>query len=538
MAKKAKTSNSHSAGNGVASSGTVNTTGNVAYSTNSNNSNNTPSVPANNPFYYPPPGMYPYLPVPTQMAMPMQYYPSYTLPTNNQVSTATNNTFVANPPSVNSAPWHKTAAVRPSYSTAVAPASAKVNIQVSRQPAPVSTGNGVRPISVPSTVTVTSKWSAPMKAYVERCFATCKSPAEKDAMEEILRVKIKSVLGEGRMNGIAWEREAIPAVNKTPSAKSVGTPHQSPLKGSLSDSKGSPDDSKLLERQKRFAADEREFRLQQARNRLALQNVSIADNQADVPDWDEETIVGTCQKLEKPYLRLTSAPDPATVRPLPVLKRALEWLKEKWRTGGVEYGFICDQFKSLRQDMTVQRIKSDFTVAVYEIHARIAIEQGDWGEYNQCQTQLKQLYRSGLHGSEPEFLAYRLLYLLQCGDKLGVNEFLQQLLLLQKPEGPVEHALAVQEAVNVGSHARLFKLYRLAPNMGVYLMDLLVQRERLRAFKAMLRGYRPSLSLALLQSTLGFDGDDQGFKEWLKGLGVIGTSTSLDCKEISSLLIE
>lgn len=31
-------------------------------------------------------------------------------------------------------------------------------------------------------------------------------------------------------------------------------------------------------------------------------------------DWDALTIKGTCQKIEKPYLRLTSAPDPATVR--------------------------------------------------------------------------------------------------------------------------------------------------------------------------------------------------------------------------------
>ena len=293
-----------------------------------------------------------------------------------------------------------------------------------------------------------------------------------------------------------------------------------------------------MERQKRFEADEREFRLQQARNRLALQNVSIADNQADVPDWDEETIVGTCQKLEKPYLRLTSAPDPATVRPLPVLKRALEWLKDKWRAGGVEYGFICDQFKSLRQDVTVQRIKSEFTVSVYEIHARIAIEQGDWGEYNQCQTQLKQLYRSGLKGSEQEFLAYRLLYLLQCGDKLGICEFLQkESINAEDASGPVEHALAVQEALQVGNHARLFELYRAAPNMGVYLMDLLVQRERLRAFKAILRAYRPGISLDLIQRRLGFGGDEGECKEWLKGIGVTGSS-NLDCKQTLSLLIE
>ena len=44
------------------------------------------------------------------------------------------------------------------------------------------------------------------------------------------------------------------------------------------------------------------------------------------------------------------------------------------------------------------------------MHARTALECNDLNEYNQCQTQLKQLYSSGLNGSEMEFIAYRILY--------------------------------------------------------------------------------------------------------------------------------
>jgi hypothetical protein len=94
-----------------------------------------------------------------------------------------------------------------------------------------------------------------------------------------------------------------------------------------------------------------------------------------VLDWDIHTIIGACTDLEKSYLRLTSAPDPGTVRPLAVLVRTLAHLRKKWKKGKVAYTWICDQFKSLRQDLTVQRIRSDFSVEVYERHARIALEK-------------------------------------------------------------------------------------------------------------------------------------------------------------------
>ena len=41
------------------------------------------------------------------------------------------------------------------------------------------------------------------------------------------------------------------------------------------------------------------------------------------------TVVGTCQELEKKYLRLTSAPDPRTVRPEPVLRKTLEHIRNR-----------------------------------------------------------------------------------------------------------------------------------------------------------------------------------------------------------------
>jgi SAC3 family protein LENG8/THP3 len=68
------------------------------------------------------------------------------------------------------------------------------------------------------------------------------------------------------------------------------------------------------------------------------------------------TIKGTNTTVEKHYYRLTSAPDPAEVRPEPVLKQALKLFKTKWEEGKADYKWIDDMFRALRQDMTVQRI--------------------------------------------------------------------------------------------------------------------------------------------------------------------------------------
>lgn len=218
-------------------------------------------------------------------------------------------------------------------------------------------------------------------------------------------------------------------------------------------------------------------------NTGASHHQQLSPSRSSTPDSNGEPagpVVGTSEKLEKSYLRLTSAPNPALVRPERVLRQSLDLLKKKWRQHG-DYGYICDQFKAVRQDLTVQRIRNDFTVLVYEIHARIALEKGDLGEYNQCQTQLMALYRQGLKGNPIEFKAYRVLYFIHTANQAALNNAMADLTAAEKKEEPIRHALQVRSALALGNYHRFFQLYLATPNMGAYLMDMFANRERLVA---------------------------------------------------------
>ncbi|OCF44339.1 nuclear protein [Kwoniella heveanensis CBS 569] len=243
---------------------------------------------------------------------------------------------------------------------------------------------------------------------------------------------------------------------------------------------------------------------------LGYSGEEVMEVDPNVIDWDKHTIRGTSTKLEKSYLRLTSEPSPADIRPLHVLQQTLQLLKSKWKDNH-NYAYAVDQFKSMRQDLTVQRIKNEFTVEVYEIHARIALEAKDLGEYNQCQTMLRQLYELGLKGHPQEFLSYRIMYLLHTRNRSDMATLLAQLTPAEKQDPGVKHALDVHAALATSNYVRFFRLFLSAPNMSGYIMDHFVERERIAALAIMSKGYM-TLSLPYITQSLAFDSEEEADK--------------------------
>lgn len=233
------------------------------------------------------------------------------------------------------------------------------------------------------------------------------------------------------------------------------------------------DDSRLRSRAARFAA------------HLAVHTADEFDEpNEEQPQSPTKRLKGTCLSLEKPYLRLTSAPKPSSVRPLKILKDALRMVKEKY-IADTDYSYICNQLKSIRQDLTVQSIFNKFTVHVYETHGRIALESGDLSEYNQCSSRLQDLKRQGLKLSEDEFDCYRILYCLLQENKLELVEVMRELAIkaiessaslpdmidkesgsLCAPSTAVRFALDVVRAVRSNNVTRFFLLYKNAPNLS------------------------------------------------------------------------
>ena len=231
----------------------------------------------------------------------------------------------------------------------------------------------------------------------------------------------------------------------------------------------------------------------------------------DAIDWGALKIVGISTALEKSYFRLTSAPDPSTVRPPHILYQSLARLLSQWRTHA-EYAYLVDQMKAIRQDLVVQHVRDAFTVRVYEEHARIAVEVGDLSEYNQCQTQLRMLYTDqdvqgeDARANEVEFVMYRLCYCMVTRNQAALNAMLSELSAQQRAQPAIAHVLDLRKAVAASDFYHFLRAYRRTPYKGVSLLQHLALPMRLHALTVLVRAYKPTrVRLDIFQNALGFD---------------------------------
>jgi hypothetical protein len=69
----------------------------------------------------------------------------------------------------------------------------------------------------------------------------------------------------------------------------------------------------------------------------------------------------------------------------------------------------------------------------------------------------------------------------------------------------VQHALAVLAASAAGNFARLFSLYRSAPNMGAYIIEWTAHNTRISALMALSKSVKPTIPLSFLTRMLAFE---------------------------------
>lgn len=249
------------------------------------------------------------------------------------------------------------------------------------------------------------------------------------------------------------------------------------------------------------------------------------------------TFVGYCQDIEKQYLRLTSEPDPLKVRPQHVLEKSVRYVLNKYNNEkGFDYSYFNNQFKSIRQDLTVQHIKNDFAVSVYETHARVAILNNDLGEFNQCQSQLMYLYHlkrlstndipQSFYARENEFTCYRTVYLLITNNQSDICKLRLELVGGAKKHDDIffkclEKILQLQAFKITGDYYNFFNTVndiKQEPSLKLvyHLIDtFMLEKERLKALNTIAGSYR-KIPLLHLKSQLRFteEGGHNSFKEF------------------------
>ncbi len=239
------------------------------------------------------------------------------------------------------------------------------------------------------------------------------------------------------------------------------------------------------------------------------------------------------------------------------LRRELVRVQARYRKS-LDYCKAKEHLKGLRKKLFDKRIWDTVNAEVCQLSARFALQYCDTTEYEECEAELVLLRRDGIRTKhDNEFAAYRLLYKLCCdemknqkkGEKgemvinnrgsgrdqrrtamkdsihvcCAYRSFLAiyaSLSAEEKRSPAVKHVVACAKALSSGSYHTFLLLWKTMPDMGGYLLDHIIERERLLAMEVIYSAYKPTVPLLWLTKELSFSGEDEA-RDTFRGHGCV-----------------
>mmetsp|Transcript_17892 Transcript_17892/g.24959 ORF Transcript_17892/g.24959 Transcript_17892/m.24959 type:complete len:219 (+) Transcript_17892:155-811(+) len=185
---------------------------------------------------------------------------------------------------------------------------------------------------------------------------------------------------------------------------------------------------------------------------------------------------------------------------------------------------------------SVQSIEDHFAVKVYEEHAKICLEVGDFSEFNQCQNRLKELY--ALNPSSPnmgEFWGYRILFATALGEiKIVLAEQVAYSHAKVKlPE--VQLALNIAYARRSKNYVKFFSLLKKCQKGAALILSQLKWEIRFEGLRSIVKATCPmKFPVADLIRILGFSSELSTLR-WLERCGAVCKGGFIITKETNEL---
>uniref|UniRef100_A0A7S3NEY4 PCI domain-containing protein n=1 Tax=Euplotes harpa TaxID=151035 RepID=A0A7S3NEY4_9SPIT len=110
--------------------------------------------------------------------------------------------------------------------------------------------------------------------------------------------------------------------------------------------------------------------------------------------------------------------------------------------------------------------------------------------------------------------------------KFEIGTLLSDLTSKQKKNEAIQHSLKMRKAYSADNYEAFFKLYKKAPNMTPYLVDIFIEKIRLKALKMISKSYTAGLELSYIHKVLAFDSKS----DLIEFINKFGGKLSEDCK--------